>query len=129
MTFQEADLLRDALKSLQRLLPDETLGSRELVSTRSPVLKFAKRYLKRNGLLDIATLELWQLYTEIVAAGDLEPLTRQEFERALPGVMDVLFDLQVCHSIERDGQTTDGFKTVTAFDKMQPLLTLQIGSD
>ncbi len=60
----------------------------------------------------MTSAELWRFCTEIVDAGELEPLTKQEFLRALPGAMEAAFGLKKCHSIMRDGRTVRGFKSV-----------------
>lgn len=113
MTRNEIDLIRRALTLLHKLIPDDEPREVNPVTRRCPVVLFAKRFLARDPASDLTSQELWQFYAEVAAAGELEPLTKQEFLRALPGAMAAAFGVNKCHSIERDGQTLRGFKSVT----------------
>ena len=75
---------------------------------------------------DLTTNELWKFYLEIASTGALEPLTKQEFQRALPGAMAAAFGLRKCHAITRDGQTLRGFKSVTIRDAASPVVMLDL---
>ena|SRR6266516_729356 len=113
MTRSELDLIRRALQILHKIVPDDEIREVNLVPRRCPVILFAKRYLTRQPGSDLSTAELWRFYTEVVAAAESEPLTKQEFLRALPGAMAAVFGVNKCHTIQRDGQTVRGFKSVT----------------
>ena len=112
MTRSELDLIRRALQLLHKIVPDEEIREVHPVHRQCPVISFARRYLARQPGADITSAELWQFYAEVAAAGELEPLTRQEFLRALPGAMAAAFGVNKCHGIQRDGRTVRGFKNV-----------------
>ena len=119
MTKSEIDLIRRALDLLHKLVPDDEPRAVD-PPRRSPVATFAKRFLARQAGADVTSCELWQFFTEIVAAGELEPLTKPEFQRALPGAMEATFGVKRCHSIRRDGKAVRGFKSVTVREQALP---------
>ena len=75
---------------------------------------------------DLTTNELWKFYLEIASTGALEPLTKQEFLRALPGAMAAAYGLRKCHTIKRQGQTLRGFKSVTIREAANPAAMLEL---
>jgi hypothetical protein len=77
------------------------------------VILFAKRHLARHHGSDLVNAELRQFYAVAASTGELEPLTKQKFLRALPGALAATFGLGKGQSIERDRQARLGFKWVT----------------
>jgi hypothetical protein len=116
MTAEEIDLIQRALELLHRLVAPEGDSAHRLAAHRSMVILFAERYLKRDALEDVTCAELWQFYREIVAAGDLEPVSKSEFLRLLPAAMETTFGVKKCHGILRDGVRLRGFRSVTLRD-------------
>ncbi len=113
MTSEESVLIHQALEVLNRLVRDGEPWTSRPTPRPQPVEIFARNYLSPDPADDLTTAELWQFYREIVAAGELEPLTKQAFLRALPDVMAMVFGARKCHSIKRDGKSVRGFKSVT----------------
>jgi len=126
MTRSELDLIRRALQLLHKIVPDDEIYELHPVRRQCPVISFARRYLMRQPGADMTTAELWKFYAEVAAAGESEPLTKQEFLRALPGAMAAAFGVNKCHSIRRDGQTVRGFKSVTIRDEASPVMALEV---
>jgi hypothetical protein len=126
MTRTELDLVRRALHLLHKLVPDDEPRACDLTPQRCPVVLFAKRYLVRQPGANMTSDELWRFYAEVVNAGELEPLTRQEFLRALPGAMAAAFGLRKCHTVQRDGQILRGFKSVTIREEPCPATALAV---
>ena len=85
-----------------------------------------KRYLIRQPGADMTTAELWKFYAEISASGELDPMTRQQFQRVLPGAMAAVFGANKCHSIQRGTQSLRGFKSVTINEHAIPVTTLEL---
>jgi len=112
MTPNEINLARRALELLHRLLQDEPQVV-DSTPRRCPVAQFARRYLVRDPSGEVTCTGLWQFYHEVAAAGEVEPLSKSEFLRRLPGVMEATFGVKKCHNIRRGTQTVRGFKSVT----------------
>jgi len=74
---------------------------------------FAQRYLAFDAAWDRSTAELWIFYQEIAEAGDLEPVTKSAFLRALPIAMATTFGVKKSHAIRREGHSVRGFKSIT----------------
>jgi hypothetical protein len=129
MTRSELDLIRRALQLLHKIVPDDEIYEVHPVRRQCPVISFARRYLLRQPGADMATAELWKFYAEVAAAGESEPLTKQEFLRALPGAMAAVFGLRKCHSVQRDGQTLRGFKSVTIREQTSPVMTVEVETE
>lgn len=125
MTTSEIDLIRSALQLLHKLVPEDELRTCHPTPRPCPVILFIKRYLVRQPGADMTTTELWRFYSEVAASGESELLTKQEFLRALPGAMAAAFGLRKCHTVQRDGQTLRGFKSVTIRDEANPVTTLE----
>ena len=125
MTTSEIDLIRSALQLLHKLVPDDEPRAYDLTPRRCPVIAFVQRYLMRQPGADMTSAELWKFYAEVAAAGESEPLTKQEFLRALPGAMAAAFGLRKCHAVQRDGQTLRGFKSVTIREQASPVTALE----
>ncbi len=113
MTSEESVLIHQALEVLNRLVTDGELRTSRPAPRPDPVSAFAKNYLVFDARDDLSVSELWTFYREIVAAGELEPVTKQAFLRALPGAMAAAFGAKKCHSIKRDGKSLRGFRSVT----------------
>jgi len=126
MTKSEIDLIRRALQLLHKLVPDDEPRAYNLTPRRCPVVAFVKRFLQRQPGADMTTAELWRFYAEVAAAGESEPLTRQEFLRALPGAMAAAFGLRKCHTVRRGKQTVRGFNSVTIRDEASPATSLEV---
>ena len=126
MTESEIDLIRRAIEILSRLVPPDERHAGGPAPRRCPVTQFATHYLIRDPGQDMTTAELWRFYAEVAAAGESEPLTRQEFLRALPGAMAAAYGLRKCHTVRRDGQTLRGFKSVTIREEASPVRTLEV---
>lgn len=69
----------------------------------------------------MTSTELWQFYREVAAAGEVEPLSKSEFMRRLPGVMEATFSVKKCHNIRRGAQTVRGFKSVSIAETACPV--------
>ncbi len=93
---------------------------------RCPVTQFATHYLIRDPGQDVTSTELWRFYSEIAAAGELEPLTKQEFLRKLPGALEATFGVKKCHNVERDGAKVRGFRAVTIREEPSPVTALEV---
>lgn len=126
MTRSELDSIKHALGLLHRLVPDDEPRAVDISPRPCPVILFTKRYLTRQPGADMTCAELWQFYSEVAASGEVEPLTKQEFLRALPGAMAAVFGVNKCHSIRRDGHTQRGFKRVTVREHTSPVTTLEL---
>ena len=120
MTSQEHDLVRRALELLYQLVPPEGPHASDSAPRRCPVTLFAQRYLVREPTSDMTSEELWQFYKEVAASGELEPLTKPAFQRALPGAMESAFGVKKCHAIKRGRQTVRGFKGVGVREEACP---------
>jgi hypothetical protein len=126
MTAQEIDLIRQALALLHRLVPPDELHAGGPALRRCPVIQFATQYLMRDPGRDATSAELWRFYMEIVTAGELEPLTKQEFLRKLPGALEATFGAKKCHNVERDGSKVRGFRAVTIREEPSPVTALGV---
>jgi hypothetical protein len=113
MTQQQIDLIRRALETLHRLLPDGEARPGVSAPRRCPVALFAKQHLMRDLTIDMTSQELWMFYSEVAAAGEVEPLSKSDFLRRLPGVMEAGFSARKAHNIERGGRRVRGFRGVT----------------
>jgi hypothetical protein len=111
MTNRERDLIRQALHLLQRLAEDEPHAV-DQVRHDCPVALFARRFLLRDPVGDVTSEELWTFFGEVVASGELEPLSKTEFLSRLPGVMESSFGVRKSHNIRRGGQRVRGFRGV-----------------
>jgi hypothetical protein len=125
MTKSEIAVIHRALDLLHQLVPSEEPYPGGPAPWRSPVHQFIKEYLVREPGGDMSCAELWRFYTEIVAAGELEPLTKQEFLRKLPGALEATFGVKKCHNVERDGAKVRGFKSVTIREETSPTTPLE----
>lgn len=112
MSESEVELIRRAIDLLVRVLPDGAQRPQRPASRPCPVLDFAKRYLMRDPASDVTTRELWVFFSEVVAAGELEPLGQRTFQRALPSIIEGLFGARKSHCIQRGDQALRGFKGV-----------------
>ncbi len=113
MTKTQTDLLRTALGLLRRLVPnDDEPEAVDSIPRRCPVAKFAQRYLARDPATAMTSAELWTFFAEVAAAGELEPLSKSEFLRRLPGVMAATFDVRKSHDVERGAHRVRGFKGI-----------------
>jgi hypothetical protein len=119
MTRSEIDLIRRALRLLNKLVPDDEPRGADPTPRPCPVIAFAKRFLERQPGADMSSAELFTFYAEVAAAGESDPLSKPEFLRALPGAMAAVFGVRKCHTVKRDGQTVRGFKSVTIRDDAQ----------
>ncbi len=113
MTRSEIELIQQALHALHKLVPEDEPRASDPRPRPCPIITFAQRYLVRQPGTDMSSAQLWTFYEEVAAAGEVEPLTKQEFLRALPGAMAGVFGVRNCHTIKRDGHTLRGFKSVT----------------
>ena len=112
MTKSEINLIHRAIDLLQKLVSPEEPQAGGPAPRRCPVTEFVTNCLMRDPAQDVTTTELWHLYGEISDAGELEPLAKHEFLRALPGVMKAALGVRKCRAIRRDGQVVRGFKCV-----------------
>ena len=112
MTSQERDLVRRALDLLHRLVPPEEPYAVDPVRRSCPAALFARRYLLRESANDVTSAELWTFFAEVSASGEVEPLSKAEFFRRLPGVMESAFGVRKCHHIVRSSRCQRGFKGV-----------------
>jgi hypothetical protein len=119
VTRSEIDLIHRALQALHKLVPDRETRGRDPTLRPCPVFAFAKHYLVRQPGVDMSTAELWTFYQEVAATGEVEALSRQEFLRALPGAMAMLFGVSKSHTVKREGKTVRGFKSVTIREDAQ----------
>lgn len=113
MTQSEIDTIRRAVSLLNEVLLDNKLATSDVPLRRCPVTLFAERYLARQSGEDMTSAELWTFFLEVVQAGELEALSKEEFMRALPKAMSGAFGLKKSHNLRRGGQTLRGFKSVT----------------
>ncbi len=90
------------------------------------MLSFVQHYLAPEHGSDMRSAELWGFYAEVAAAGELEPLSKAQFLRRLPGAMETAFGVKKSHSIMRGGQTVRGFKSVTIREETSPMTTLEL---
>jgi hypothetical protein len=127
MTSQETDLIRRALELLHQLVPSGQPHASDPAPRRCPALAFAQRYLERQPASDMTSAELWQFFKEVAASGELEPLTKPVFQRALPGAMEAVFGVKKCHAIKRGRQTVRGFKWVGVREEACPATTFGLG--
>ena len=116
MTAQEYQLVRDALATLHRIIPDDHIYAVNTAPRRCPVQAFAKRWVKLDPNSDMSVAELWEFYAEIAAAGKAEPISRSVFQRSLPGAMMAVFGARKSHAIRRDAKTLRGFRGITISD-------------
>lgn len=112
MTRTQTELLRRALELLHRLVPDDAEPCAVDAPRRCPVAKFAKKFLIRDPANDQTSQELWQYFCEISASGELERLSKAEFLRRLPTVLETIFGVRKAHNVERDGHRVRGFRGV-----------------
>ena len=105
--------MRRALELLRPLVPDAPGRVGRPAPRRCPVLMFAQRYLAAEPGSDMTSDELWRFYAEVAAVGELEPVSKSEFLRRLPGVMEATFGARKCHSIRRAKGIVRGFKGAT----------------
>ncbi len=126
MTRSEIDLIRSAIKLLHRLAPDDELRACDLTPRRCPVLTFAKRYIIRDPASDLTSQELWQFFGEVSAAGELEPLSRAEFLRRLPAVMEMVFGVRKSHGIQRSDGRVRGFRGITVREHVIPPTVVEL---
>jgi len=126
MTTKEIQIVKQALRLLHDLVPDDEPRAVDLTPCLCPVLKFAKKYLVRDPAFDMSTSELYQFYREVSATGELDPLTKPEFLRKLPRVMAAVFDARKSHAIKRDAKTVRGFRGITLREQGMPLEHLVI---
>ena len=114
MTKSESDLIRRAIELLRRVVPDDgEPHAVDLSPRRCPVAMFAKEYLVRQPGGDMSTAELFQFYDEVAATGELDRLSKSEFLRRLPNVLEIAFNLRKSHDIQRCGSRVRGFKGIT----------------
>jgi hypothetical protein len=127
MTQTELNSIRCALELLHRLVPeDEPRGTNPRM--RNPVLLFARHYLMRQPGTQISTAELWQFYREIVEGGELEPLTKQVFERALRGAMEMTYGVKKSHNVKCGDGMVRGFRNIAIREVALPLPTPEVGA-
>lgn len=114
MSTTETATLRAAIRLLQQIAPEaETSLQKAMpVPRQHPVREFAEQYLARDPTGDKTSNELFSDYNELVAAGDMEPLSATEFLRALPAAMLAVFGIRKRHNIVRDGKKLRGFRGV-----------------
>lgn len=112
MTKSEMDLLRRALGLLRRLVPDGDEPHAVDSPRRCPVAKFALRYLIRDPATAMTSAEHWTFYAEVAAAGELEPLSKSEFLRRLPGTMEATLGVNKSHHVARAGHRLRGFRGI-----------------
>jgi len=112
MTDAQVELIRRAIELLQGLLPDGEQRPVRPASRPCPVLEFARRYLVHDAASDVTSRELWVFFSEIVDAGELEPLTQRAFQRALSESMQLVLQVKKSHSVQRGDQALRGFKGV-----------------
>src|SRR6266550_5009026 len=124
MTRTELQIVKRAIDVL-RLLTDEP----QAVSApprNCPVSDFARRYLVLDPAGDVSCDELWTFYREISDAGELPAIRKVAFYRRLAAVMESAFGVKKCHSIQRDGRTVRGFKSVGIREDSCPVTTLEL---
>jgi hypothetical protein len=112
MKRSELNSIRSAIEILHRLVPDDEPRATNPAPRRCPVALFAKRYLAREPASDLTSAELWQFFGEVAATGEVEPLSKSEFLRRLPAVLQAVFDVRKSHAVEREGRHLRGFKGV-----------------
>jgi hypothetical protein len=113
MTRSEIKQLHRALELLHQLVrKDEQPVADNLAPGSCPVKCFAKCYLMREPAQDVTSAELWRFFVEVAASGQVLPLSKAEFLRRLPGVMEGLFGALKSHNIEREGHRVRGFRGV-----------------
>jgi hypothetical protein len=79
----------------------------------------------RDPALDVTCAELWRFYREIAAAGELEPLSKSQFLRALPAAMEGTFRVRKSHSVERGAAKLRGFRAVTIREDTDAVTTVE----
>jgi hypothetical protein len=109
MTKTELDLLKRASAILASLIAEPTANPPRW---RCPVQKFAETYLQRESGSDLSSAELWSLYSEIVATGELEGVSKAEFCRRLTGAMEAVFGVRKAHNLSRERGRVRGFRGV-----------------
>ena len=113
MTSQERDLIRQAIETLRRLLPDDQGRAGDSAPPRCPVTRFVREYLMSDPDADLACEELWRFFQEIAQDGELPPMRKVAFLRQLPIVMESIHFVRKSHAIERGGHRVRGFRGVT----------------
>ena len=113
MTSQDRDLIRRALDLLHKLVADDEPCESDPAPRCCPVALFAKRYLARDSASDLTSHELWQFFGEVAASGEVEPLSKTEFLRRLPGVMEAVFGVRESHNVLRTSGRVRGFRGIT----------------
>ena len=112
MTSQECDLIRHAIETLRRLLPDDQGRAGDSAPPRCPVTRFVQEYIAPDPDADLACGELWKFFQEVAQSGELPPMRKAAFLCRLPGVMEAVFNARKCHHIERGGHRVRGFRGV-----------------
>ncbi len=112
MTRTQTDLLRRALELLHRLVPDDYEPCAVDTPRRCPVAKFAKKFLVPDSESDLTSQELVCFFNEIAASGEVQPLSKSQFLRRLPNVLESAFGVRKSHDIERDGRRVRGFRGI-----------------
>ena len=112
MEKNEYDLIQEALRLLHRLVPDDKTYAVDAAPKRCPVLEYAQHFLRADPASDLTTLELWWFYEEVVTAGKIQPISKTQFLRRLPGAMEMTFSAKKSHAIKRESQLLRGFKGI-----------------
>ena len=108
---------------LQQLVPgldDESRGVKN-TSLHCPVRQFAEVFLVHDPTRDMTCKELLDYYSELVATGEVAPLSKGEFLRALPAAMAAVYGTKKRHTIKRGGQNLRGFRGIRINDLSAPI--------
>jgi len=124
MTRSEIDLIRHAIELLHKVVAYDEPRAGNPAPRNCPVTMFVKHYLTTEPASDVATAELWRFFSEIVAARELTPLTKQVFLRQLSAVMESVFGVRKSHNIERTSRRVRGFRGVGIRLETCPPVTL-----
>jgi hypothetical protein len=112
MTSKDRELIRSAIALLQKLAPEGEPQAVDSIPAHCPVAVFARRFLVLDPDSDVTSEELLCFFNEIAASGGLAPLSRSQFLRRLPEVLETTFDVRKAHNIQRDGHQLRGFRGV-----------------